>query len=99
MSRLSTWNHLRPSFQFQKLQKTSFEEAQAVRGQFQAPQAAPFLEDPLTGYSILYIALLTFLSTNVQSLEPSIEGSTKFGLTEFDFFIPFTHTIPDSILQ
>jgi hypothetical protein len=59
-------------------------------GQFLAPQAAPCLENALTGNSIFLIQLQT-LSTTVQSLEPSIQGSTKLGLTKFDFYLSFRY--------
>jgi hypothetical protein len=85
------------SFQFQKAQKLDLKRHNAVGGQFQAPQAAPCLELALAGGSILLIRLLTSLSTIVQSLEPSIQGSTKLGLTKFDFYLRYKHL--DSILQ
>jgi hypothetical protein len=68
----------------------------AVRGHFRAPQAAPYLEPALTGDSILLIQLLTFLSTNVQSLEPSTKGSMKLGQTKFDFYLSFRYRLLDS---
>jgi hypothetical protein len=59
------------------------------------------------GDSILLIPsrLLTFLSTNVQRLDPSIQESTKLGLTKFDFKFylrvseSFRYRLLDSIIQ
>jgi hypothetical protein len=61
---------------------------------FDNHKAASCLEVALIGFPILFIQLLTFLSTNVQSLEPSIQASTKLGLTIlFDFFLSFRYSL------
>jgi hypothetical protein len=39
-------------------------------------------EVPVKGNSVLLIRLLTVISTYVQSLKPSFQGSTKLGLVE-----------------
>jgi len=51
-------------------------------GAFQWWQAGCCSEVAQTGYSFLLIQLLTVLSTYVQSLEHSIQGSTKLGLVK-----------------
>ena len=61
---------------------------QALRWQhsaFQWWQACCCSEVAQTGYSFLLIQLLTVLSTYVQSLEHSIQGSTKLGLVNLVF--------------
>jgi hypothetical protein len=60
---------------------------------FHNHEAASCLEVALIGFPILIIQLLTFLSTSVQSLEPSIQASTKLGLTKLDFFLSFRYSL------
>ncbi len=59
----------------------------------------PCSEVPLRGDSILPIQSLAALSTYVQSLEPSIQGSTKLGLVETGFNQSFRYRLTDSLFQ
>ena len=97
--RKSQWNCVWPSFLFQKAPETWPEEAQCSGGSFGWLQAGYCLEIALTGDSILLVWLLTFLSTNMQSLEPPIQGSTELGLTKFVFHLSFRYWLPDSMFQ
>jgi hypothetical protein len=58
-------------------------------------------EVPLKGCSILLICFMIFnpLSTYVQSLEPSIQGSTKLGLVETCPNQSLMYRLADSLFQ
>jgi hypothetical protein len=76
-------------FLSRKLQKLDLKMLNSAGASFGWLQAGYCLEIALIGDSILLIWLLTFLSTKMQSLEPSIQGSTELGLTKFDFYLSF----------
>ena len=61
--------------------------------------ACKLAEVPLKDDSTLLIPLLTMLSTYAQSLEPSIQGSTTFGLVEIGSNQFIRYRLTDSLLQ
>ena len=66
-------------------------------GQFERRKPAPAHSLPLAGKFLLLISLLTLLSTYMQSLENSIEGSMKLGPVKTGQGDYLKCSIPDSL--
>ena len=80
-----------------KLPRGYLKRHNATRERFWTVQAGSCPTLSPAGEFLLLISLLTFLSTNVQSLERSIKGSTKLGQVKIGQGCLLRYSLPDSL--